>query len=291
MGLNYSTADFLARLRSSENRTFESVLTIGHLNLSVSVAQQQHLIAKYPYLHGAEPHKGPYADRFLQDLLGAKSVASLDVSNYEGCDIVHDLNRPIDARYCDAYELVLDGGSLEHVFDTPTALDNYASLVKPAGSIVIATVANNHMGHGFYQFSPELFFRYFSSANGFDLRSVVLVEHPYPSLDRSSRMRLFDVEDPAAIRARVGLVCSKPVLIMVHAVKTSSWRPRREPPIQSDYSVLHQQGRDADARTVSIRRRALRWMAKCMPKLANFAAGRMLLRQYSFQNRRAFKQR
>ena len=31
------------------------------------------------------------------------------------------------------------------------------------------TPANNFFGHGFYQFTPELFFRIFSAANGFEV--------------------------------------------------------------------------------------------------------------------------
>jgi hypothetical protein len=34
------------------------------------------------------------------------------------------------------------------------------------------TPANNQMGHGFYQFSPELFFRVFSQENGYLLRAL-----------------------------------------------------------------------------------------------------------------------
>jgi len=35
-------------------------------------------------------------------------------------------------------------------------------LVKVGGTVMIATTANNHLGHGFYQFSPEWGFRTFS---------------------------------------------------------------------------------------------------------------------------------
>ena len=57
------------------------------------------------------------------------------------------------------FDLVFDGGTLEHVFNFSTALKNCMHMVKPHGRFVSVTLPNNWCGHGFYQFSPELFFR------------------------------------------------------------------------------------------------------------------------------------
>jgi hypothetical protein len=37
--------------------------------------------------------------------------------------------------------------------------------------------ANNQMGHGFYQFSPELFHRVLSTENGFRVRAMYIATH------------------------------------------------------------------------------------------------------------------
>jgi hypothetical protein len=45
-------------------------------------------------------------------------------------------------------------------------------LLKVGGTFVASTPANYFMGHGFYQFSPELFFRLFCPENGFRLAEL-----------------------------------------------------------------------------------------------------------------------
>jgi SAM-dependent methyltransferase len=151
--------------------------------------------ADYPY--------GVYADDFLKAFLGAERVMSLDCSAFEHCDIVHDMNRPIDPSHHGTFDVVIDGGSLEHIFNFPVALANCMKLVKVGGSLFIFTPANNDMGHGFYQFSPELFFRIFDEKYGFRICDAVLESRPYPSAELSPRSRCYSVTDPALVRSRV----------------------------------------------------------------------------------------
>ncbi len=44
------------------------------------------------------------------------------------------------------------------------------------GHFISVTFANNFLGHGFHQFSPELYFRVFCPANGFEVESLMLCE-------------------------------------------------------------------------------------------------------------------
>ena len=67
---------------------------------------------------------------------------------------------------------------MEHLFDVKQVLSNYMNLVKIGGSLFICTNANNLCGHGFYQFSPEFFYRVFTEANGFAVESLCLIETP-----------------------------------------------------------------------------------------------------------------
>jgi hypothetical protein len=112
-------------------------------------------------------------------------------------------------------------------------------LVKVNGSIFIFTTCNNHTGHGFYQFSPETFFRIFSEENGFEIQDVILETHPFPGAELSTGKRLYSVRDPAVVKKRIGLVSKSPVIIMVHAKKISEKRVFENYPIQSDYSTRH----------------------------------------------------
>ena len=78
----------------------------------------------------------------------------MDASDYEGCSIVHDLNNPLPEHLVGRYSLVLDSGTLEHVFDFPTALRNSLAAVRTGGHFVTIAPGNNQFGHGFYQFGP-----------------------------------------------------------------------------------------------------------------------------------------
>ena len=76
--------------------------------------------------------------------------------------MIHDLNLPVPPELHERYDLIIDGGTLEHVFHVPIAMENCMKMTKTGGHVVIITNINNLVGHGFYHFSPDFFFRAFS---------------------------------------------------------------------------------------------------------------------------------
>lgn len=108
-------------------------------------------------------------DPFLK-MLGSTTIDSLDISDYQGAKLIHDLNKPLPQEYESKYDCVIDGGTLEHVFNIGEALVSVMRLLRPGGLFITLTMANNYCGHGFYQFSPELFYRTFSEENGFSVK-------------------------------------------------------------------------------------------------------------------------
>lgn len=95
--------------------------------------------------------------------LGFQVVHSLDVSCYEGASILFDLNRGaalLPPSLVGSYDLVLNGGTLEHCFDIANSLAAALTLVAADGLLVSISPMNNYVDHGFYQFSPTLFFDY-----------------------------------------------------------------------------------------------------------------------------------
>ena len=85
---------------------------------------------------------------------------------------------------------MLDSGSLEHVFNFPIAIANCMALTEVGGHFVAITPANNWCGHGFYQFSPELFYRVLCAENGFRVERMIVAECPDGTW--------LEVADPAA---------------------------------------------------------------------------------------------
>lgn len=118
-----------------------------------------------------------YSENFFRSLSsGGGIVNSIDHSDYEGASILMNLNKKIPKEYEDRFTAVVDGGLLEQVFDFPRAIKNCMDMCSTGGVLYIATPCNNHCGHGFYQFSPELFFSLLSKKNGFEILDMSYVE-------------------------------------------------------------------------------------------------------------------
>jgi hypothetical protein len=173
---------------------------------------------------------GGYADG-LFIFFGAKDVQSFDISNYEAATYIHDFNYSIPERFHENYSAVIDGGSLEHVFNFPTAIRSCMEMIQIGGHYIGFTPANNFFGHGFYQFSPELFFNVFSEENGFKVVSMIACE------DRP-KSQWFLVKNPRDVSSRVTLCNSVPTLLLIVAKRIARRRIFATPPQQSDYTVI-----------------------------------------------------
>ncbi len=169
-----------------------------------------------------------YVDGVLR-YLGAEHVDSVDASDYEGATLIHDLNLPIPPELEDRYSALIEGGTLEHVFDFPAAILSCMRMVREGGHLVMKVPVNNAPGHGFYQFSPELFFRVLSPRFGYHVLDAVLLEvhHPWP--------RWYRVVDPAAAGSRFQFRSSKRTVMYVLAQRIGPVVKFDPPPHQSDY--------------------------------------------------------
>ncbi len=239
MGVGYQGL-LLALLAKRRKADFSRTIMLGRQNHYLNPETLRSMFDRFGLSLSAEEEKDILKDDYAEGLfckLGAGTIHSMDASSYEGAGIIHDLNTPIDRSLVCKYTCVIDFGTLEHVFNFPVGLKNATDLLDEGGCFLSATVANNFMGHGFYQFSPELFFRYLS-ANGFTDIEVYLVPHrefPY----------LFKVSDPASLRGRVELVNAEPVMMHVIARKERHV-PKMIAPIQSDYYEHFWRGHDID---------------------------------------------
>ena len=121
-------------------------------------------------------------DSFYALFSGAK-LSILDVSDYEGADVIHDMNLPIGPELENRYDFVMCGSCLDNIFDPVTALRNVARLTKPGGRIFLFEWGNAFTT-SYLRFTPEWFVDYFA-VNGFsDVKSYLL---HYPNLDGQER--------------------------------------------------------------------------------------------------------
>jgi SAM-dependent methyltransferase len=223
MGFETNAAALLLKMRR-DGVDFGRVLTLGHQHLHLDPPTYRRVLARLGQPLADEVPV--YADSLLT-ALGAAHVESLDASTYEGATRVYDLNEPVPAAWHEQFDLVFDGGTLEHVFNFTTALRNCMQMIRPQGRFVSVTMPNNWCGHGFYQFSPELFYRALSPENGFSVIEMYFA-------DVEGR-HFYRVVDPAAVRERVQLWTSDPVFLLIHARRDAVREVFATVPQQSDY--------------------------------------------------------
>jgi hypothetical protein len=201
MGVDVTVLDFLMKFRG---KIGGDTLHLGRQGLHISPDRaHQQIDAAEAILQRYDPaacfadiaDSSGYSDKLFR-YLGSSSVVSLDASAYEGATIVHDLNLPVGEGLIRRFDTIFDGGTIEHVFNVPTALQNVKTMLRVGGLFLSVNAANNQLGHGFYQFSPELMWRVFSNGSGFEvelMQTVVLSHAPAP----------VDAPDPESLGRRV----------------------------------------------------------------------------------------
>jgi hypothetical protein len=121
--------------------------------------------------------KNNYGNTFCEIFfaeLGFTTVDSIDNSDYEHATIIHDLNKPIPSILKNKYNYIFDGGTIEHIFNTPQLCENVIDMLDIGGIFLSVTCNNNYSGHGIYQFSPEFFMSAFSEKYGMKVIDIFL---------------------------------------------------------------------------------------------------------------------
>jgi SAM-dependent methyltransferase len=289
MAIDVNYARFLVSSRQN-GVNFGHTLTLGRLNFYLGTKETRRLLqwggmdpGQHPRLMDFQASR--YSEPFFE-ALGAQAVDSMDASNFEGATIIHDLNLPVPEALKGRFDVVCDGGTIEHILNFPMVIRNCLEMVKLGGHFVLATPANNFFGHGFYQFSPELWFRLLSDLNGFEMRRMVALEY-------KPRARWFEVANPEAVRDRVILTNRYPVLLMALARKTAEKPVLQTFPAQSDYVPRWGGGGDPANRRRALEQKLRRLFLETMPSLARFLENYYCCswfnRRQSLRNRRFFR--
>lgn len=219
MGLDFHGLSFMRYARKF--RAFDATVTIARqeIHLNEVVARR---VLRNPVRYSHEK----YCDGVLQEHFGASSVDSIDMSDFEDATIIHDMNQPVSAENEGRFDTLIDAGCLEHVFAINTALANCSRLVRPGGQILHVLPANNYCGHGFWQFSPELFFSLYSERNGYRETEVFVCDY----LDHRHWYRV----RPPQGGVRVNILSSSELYVMVRTVRGEAFAQTDVQ--QSDYA-------------------------------------------------------
>jgi SAM-dependent methyltransferase len=114
------------------------------------------------------------SDRALFRLLGVPKVLALDHSGYESADIIFDISKPVPSDLRNIADFIVDGSTLDNVFDPATVIRNFAEMLRPGGRILTFNMYSNHREP--YAMMPPLWFFDYFVANGFvDCKVYILV--------------------------------------------------------------------------------------------------------------------
>ena len=123
--------------------------------------------------------RGFIDDTSLFKLMGFQQADSLDYSDFEGANLIWDLNQPVPENWNNLggqYDLVIDSGCTEHIFNVAQVFKNYHFFAKPGGVVIHILPTSNFVDHGFYMFGPTLFHDYYS-ANRWKVLCSYLIRH------------------------------------------------------------------------------------------------------------------
>jgi SAM-dependent methyltransferase len=252
-----------------------SVLQLGKQDIYFSDQELQEVARRLGFPLHSTPLDSPVQNRFLRGMplvmsdhaffgrIGFEKIASLDASDFEGASIFFDLNLPdTPPNIAGTFDLIFDGGTLEHVFHLPNALRNVANLLKPGGVIVHVSPVHNFFDHGFYCFNPTLFADFYR-ANRFESLTCQLIRfNADGDVNRAERVFLLPPQEHVKLLARTGSLNDRSHVLFFAARKT----------IESDGAVIPQQSAYAEIWSGTMpdegKRGEKRRLAKVVRKLA-----------------------
>jgi len=156
-----------------------SVAILGKQDVYVPRLQLRDLFQKFNLGIPAALETGSQMinDEVLFTALGFHTVSSIDYDDYNNSTDLFDLNSDVlPDRLRSKFDVVIDAGTLEHVFHLPNALKNVIDMTKVSGRIIHLSPASNCIDHGFYMFSPTLFVDFYK-ANDFEIDTSYVVRH------------------------------------------------------------------------------------------------------------------
>jgi hypothetical protein len=118
------------------------------------------------------------ADTFFK-AFNFSEVVTLDVPQCEHPpDIVHNLNEPFPSNLINRFGLIIDPGTIEHVFDMKTCLANIVLALKMHGVIIHQVPVYSYNG-GYYSINPSVLYDFYG-LNGFSqIKSYLILWDRY----------------------------------------------------------------------------------------------------------------
>lgn len=103
-------------------------------------------------------------------------VISVDVSDYEQAEIVHDMQDDLPRKYRGIADFIFNGSCLDNIFDPAAAIRNMSRMLKPGGRVYHFEQGNSHPT-AYLKFSADWFMDFYA-LNQFEDCKVYIVNSP-----------------------------------------------------------------------------------------------------------------
>jgi len=98
----------------------------------------------------------------------------MDVTDYEGANIIHDLNYPVPEELHGKFDFIIDGGTFDHIVDIRTAFTNVIKMLKTGGRVFGWNAASNFTGTPAYcSFGANLFYDFYAANKFADVKVFI----------------------------------------------------------------------------------------------------------------------
>lgn len=230
MGISLIPGTFLAR-NAKHVIGAQRGLVLGRQKLHLRPPGLRKLVRRVQeYGIAVSPEDLTQEDGFTEALLSAfgyPNMEALDFTAAEGADHIHDLNQPVPPALKKQFDLIIDGGTTEHVFQIGVALENCHEMLKPGGVMMSFVAADGWFGHGFFQTGPDVPWRYWHHCLGYEVLEASAQE-------RQGKQRYFEIPDPTG-QARGGVRSFEGPTMLLYAVRKPKRGKKKTSPVQGHY--------------------------------------------------------
>jgi len=144
----------------------------------------------------------------------------VDITASRGFEIVMDLNSPAPPEMAGRYDIVYDGGTMEHCFNVGQVMRNICAFTR-VGGFIIHVNPINYYNHGFFNFNPTFYHDWYTQSGN-------AIVSPFYAMHGPVLASQVVTLDPVA-----GYRPPERSVMLVAAMKTSAGEPKW--PMQTKY--------------------------------------------------------
>ncbi|MDA9603313.1 hypothetical protein N9S25_00865 [bacterium] len=123
------------------------------------------LLSKNDFQKLKKTTQSSFQKTLFLEILEAKSINSLEISNEEGAEYIWNLNHDLESDSApeeirnlgSSFDYIFEGGTMEHVSNNAIYLKNIFFLLRQQGLYCLNLPSSGNQEHGFFQYSPTFF--------------------------------------------------------------------------------------------------------------------------------------